>query len=74
MKTPPNPHQPLVYDKCRILRYKENSIVRHLLDNGEIDLNDIARMNFSIDDRIQFAQLIGYSWDGLRDLMDSFVE
>lgn len=51
-----------------ILRFKANAIVRHLLDNGGITLHDIAVMDFSREDREQFAQLIGYSHSGSVDL------
>lgn len=51
-----------------VIRFKQNAIVRWLLENGGLDLNDIARQNFSDDDRTQFAQLIGYSVSGFGDL------
>jgi hypothetical protein len=51
-----------------VIRFKPNAIVQWLLDNGGKDLNDIARQNFSDDDRMQFAQLIGYSVSGWGDL------
>lgn len=49
-------------------RFKENKIVRFLLDDGGIDMNQIARMSFDQDDREQFAQLIGYSLCGFAEL------
>lgn len=62
-----HPMQPVeMVDK--VLRFKENAIVRHLLDNGGIDLNKIARLNFTDEDREQFAQLIGYSVSGYHEL------
>ena len=67
-----HPIQPLEKDKSGVLRFKENAIVRHLLDNGGIDLNKIACMDFSADDRQQFAQLIGYSLRGYSEL--SYVD
>lgn len=66
------PIQPLVTDQHGTLRFKENSIVSYLLDNGGINLNDLARIEFSQDDRMQFAQLIGYSLSGFSDL--SYVD
>jgi len=57
------PMQPLING-----RFKENKIVSHCLDFGGTDLNKIAVMNFSIEDREQFAQLIGYSLCGYSDL------
>ena len=67
-----HPLQPLEKDKSGVLRFKENAIVRHLLDNGGIDLNKIAVMDFTADDRQQFAQLIGYSLSGYSEL--SYVD
>ena len=66
------PIQPLVVDQHGTLRFKENTIVRYLLDNGGINLNDLARIEFSQDDCMQFAQLIGYSLSGFSDL--SYVD
>jgi len=67
-----HPIQPLAKDKQGVMRFKENAIVRHLLDNGGIDLNKLAMLDFSKDDRIQFAQLIGYSLSGFAEL--SYVD
>lgn len=63
-----NPIQPVVIAKDGIIRFKKNEIVSYLLDNGGIDLNQIAIQEFSDDDREQFAQLIGYSISGYGDL------
>lgn len=63
-----HPIQPLVEDDHGTVRFKSNAIVEYLLDNGGIDLNQIARKGFSRDDREQFAQQIGYSWSGAHDL------
>ena len=62
------PIQPLIKDANGIIRFKPNAIVQHLLDHGGISLNQIANLNFSREDREQFAQLIGYSWSGASDL------
>lgn len=67
----PNPLQPLEHDNNGVLRFKENKIVRHLLDWAMpkgMGMNELARMNFSQDDREQFAQLIGYSLSGFGEL------
>ena len=63
-----HPIQPLKTDKHSTVRFKENAIVRHLLDNGGIDLNALAMIDFSQEDREQFAQLIGYSLSGFGEL------
>lgn len=62
------PIQPLELDCDGILRFKENAIVRYILDNGNIDLNHLARLKFNKEDRQQFAQLIGYSLGGYEEL------
>lgn len=63
-----HPIQPLEKDELGTIRFKGNAIVKHLLDNGGIDMNKIACMKFSNDDREQFAQLIGYSLSGFSEL------
>lgn len=66
-----NPMQPIFIDKNGTARFKANAIVRFLLDwsSGRgMDLNQLAIMNFSDEDREQFAQLIGYSVSGFGDL------
>jgi len=70
MATPATRHpiQPIECDKYGCYRFKANAIVRHLLDHGGIDLNKIAMLDFTADDRTQFAQLIGYSVSGAGDL------
>lgn len=58
------PIQPLAKDEHGVLRFKPNLLVLHLLDNGGLDLNDLAMVEASAEDRQQFAQLIGYSLSG----------
>ena len=62
------PLQPVYRDEHGILRFKENAIVRYLLDNGGIDMNKLAMLHFSHADREQFASLIGYSLSGFSEL------
>jgi len=61
-----------VRDKNGTLRFKANTIVRFLLDAGPFDMNKLALMPFSVEDRQQFAQLIGYSVEGFNEL--SYVD
>lgn len=68
MTAPKHPMQPVVLDEDGRPRFKKNAIVRHLLDHGKIDLNQIAELPFSDEDRSQLAQLIGYSTSGFGDL------
>lgn len=63
-----HPVQPLIKDNDRILRFKQNAIVRYLLDAGPFDLNHLAIIPFSQEDKEQFAQLIGYSLSGFGNL------
>ena len=65
---PGHPLQPLYFDEHKVARFRENRIVRFLLDAGPFDLNDIAVMEFGQEDRQQFYQLIGYSVGGYADL------
>lgn len=63
-----HPTQPLVYDAHRVLRFKRSRIVEVLLASGPLDMNTLAVMEFSDEDRVQFAQLIGYSLSGFSEL------
>jgi len=67
-ETAKHPIQPLEKDDQGTLRFKQNAIVRFLLDNGPNDMNKLAIMPFSVEDRQQFAQLIGYSLSGYGEL------
>lgn len=60
------PMQPIVQDEHGVVRFKENKIVRDLVDSGKLDLN--ATAHYPFEDRSQLSQLIGYSvsgWGGL---------
>lgn len=68
------PMQPLVIDAHGTLRFKENPIVRALLDYATehgYGLNEIAMEELDAEDQMQLAQLIGYSLSGYGTL--SFV-
>ena len=54
--------------KIKDHRFVANPIVQFLLDNGPYDMNDLAMMDFSNEDREHFAQLIGYSLSGFSEL------
>lgn len=72
----PHPTQPLEKDAHGVLRFKENRIVRDLLDVASrhgLSLNDIALGNYTKEDRRQLAQLIGYSLSGYSELT-SYVD
>ena len=64
-----HPVQPVYFDEHGVVRFKENPIVRYLLDAGPFDMNSIAMLpGIDANDREQFAQLIGYSVSGAGDL------
>lgn len=66
-----HPIQPLAKDENGTIRFKENAIVSHLLDWAQtrgMGLNEMASMDFSQNDREQFAQLTGYSLGGFSEL------
>ena len=63
-----HPIQPIETDKVGTARFKANAIVMYLLDTSVNDMNDLAVMDFSNEDREQFAQLIGYSLSGFGEL------
>lgn len=58
---PKQPMQPTVLDDDGDPKFKQNAIVRYLLDNGPFDMNHLGNCLFSTEDREQFLQLIGYS-------------
>lgn len=68
-----HPIQPLYVDESGVVRFRENRIVRLLLDTGPFTLNSLSRLGFLREDWAQFYQLIGYSLDGLGDVCDSWV-
>ena len=67
-----HPIQPVEDDGTGVHRFKANKIVRYLIDlttqRGICDMNALAIMPFSAEDRMQFAQLIGYSVCGYHEL------
>ena len=63
-----HPIQPLLKDDNGVLRFKQNAIVKYLLDAGPFDMNKLLMLPFSQEDQEQFAQLIGYSLSGFGDL------
>lgn len=65
--TDAHPMQPIVVAEDGRIRFKKNQIVDDLYELHKIhklDLNEMARRNYSQEDRNQFAQLIGYSVGG----------
>ena len=73
-RKPPTKHpiQPLIVDHAGVVRFKENVLVSYLLDvastGQKCDMNTLALIPATRDDRQHFAQLIGYSVSGYGDL------
>ena len=66
-----NTIQPILEDEHGTLRFRENKIVSVLLEffRGKgMGMNELSCMNFSREDWVQFAQLIGYSVGGWEEL------
>ena len=69
-RKPLTPMQPLV-DVNGVTRFKKNGVVDALYEHGVktgFGLNELHCMDFSDEDRMQFAQLIGYSLSGYGEL------
>jgi len=62
------PIQPIINDEQGRPRFVTNRIVETLLDSGELDMNALAVMDFTDEEREQFSQLIGYSLGGFGEL------
>ena len=63
--------QRVEWDGAGVVRFRQNRIVRDLLDFASargFDLNEIARRDYTAADCNQLAQLIGYSVAGFGDL------
>lgn len=67
-----HPIQPIIKDEKSVFRFKMNAIVRFLINtHPNVDMNILAEMQFTKDDRQQFLQLIGSSFYGYCDMNDS---
>ena len=62
------PMQPIEWDGHGVIRFKQNAIIYWLFCEGKLNLNEIAVQDFSDEDRMQLAQLLGYSVSGFGDL------
>ena len=51
-----------------VIGFRKNKIISDMFDAGLIDLNKIARLSYSDEDRMQLAQLLGYSISGFGEL------
>lgn len=64
----PHPMQPIALDQHGVARFRANAILQHLFETKALDLNALSVMDFSAEDRMQVAQLLGYSVSGFGDL------
>jgi hypothetical protein len=66
-----HPVQPLVKDGA-VIRFHGNKIVQFLMEKAEAagiaDPNSIAAMDVSVDDQVQFAQLMGCTLEAFHEL------
>ena len=60
--------QPVYLDDNGTARFKENQIISYLFRTGKLDLNELAVIPFHDEDRVQLAQLLGYTVSGAGDL------
>ena len=66
-----HPIQPLALDAHGVLRFQANVLVKSLLDHGSdtgCGMNELALIDATPADKMQLAQLIGYSLDGFGTL------
>jgi hypothetical protein len=62
------PIQPLYATETGTVRFLENVLVKYLIENGSITLDDLDNVECPQEDREQLAQLIGYSLRGFGTL------
>ncbi|SAL03042.1 hypothetical protein AWB78_06488 [Caballeronia calidae] len=63
-----HPLQHVYVDDAGEPRFQKNAIVEYLLTHGSIRFDQILLMDFSLADREQIAQQLGYSVRGFSDL------
>lgn len=59
IRTPPQPHQPIVIDVEGVHRYQGNKIVQYITEHGGFDVLHLAELGFPHDDWRQYSQLLG---------------
>lgn len=63
-----HPMQRIEHDDKGVIRFRSNKIIEDLFMRGALDLNQIACAKYDEEDRMQLAQLLGYSVSGYGDL------
>ena len=53
------PQQPVIRDKNGALRYHPNRIVQYITEHGGFDPGHLTLLDFSLEDQIQYNQLLG---------------
>lgn len=62
-------NQPMYIAEDGLIRFKENHVVRHLLEKARVNTDEmLAKGNFSDEDKRQFMQLLGYTVKGYIEL------
>lgn len=62
-------NQPMYIAEDGLVRFKENHVVRHLLEKARVNTDEmLAKGNFSDEDKRQFMQLLGYTVVGYIEL------
>lgn len=65
-------HEDDVVESDGRLRYRKNTVVRWLLDAGNLDLNQVWTTYkagaFTLSDMMEFYRLIGYSLEGFEEI------
>lgn len=78
MSYDPHPMQEIGKDDVGIVRFRENAIIRWMLDQGRLgnkfDLNSMYVIPFSKEDYEQFMQQLGYSLSGYSELANDYYE
>jgi hypothetical protein len=69
-----HPQQPIERDAQGVPRFKANKIIDWLFETGKLDLNEVAVQGFPAEDRMQLAQLLGYSVGGYANLSYASAE
>jgi hypothetical protein len=64
----PHPQQQFITDGNGVKRFRQNAIVRRLVDEAKDGMNYIATFDAPREDHAQLAQLVGYSVSGYFDL------
>ena len=63
-----HPMQPIHRDSAGVVRFVENRIVRHVLAESHLTLDDLFSLGYDPEDYEQVIQLVGFSVSGFGDM------